>query len=541
MRSVSSHEDRSGLWVVLGLIAAAGVLTHRPGYAQSQPSIEKLVVGTTMEVKSIDIDDYYFSTLLHLMSHQGLVKLDEHGELAGDLAESWRTEDARTWTFTLKTGVIWRDGAPVTARDIQFSIEYLMEKIPVYQSHFSLVEAVTAPDEKTVVIRLSRPNPRFPVNLLVLRAIPSHIFQKVEDPKRITGAQAAVGCGPFVLEYFDPSAGAIGFKAFERYHRGPPHVKRVVFRFFKNPDTMILAFRNGEIDLPYLYAAGTAPFHIPPMLKDPNIRIHLLENTGVAAAIFINVHQPPLDQRELRRALALAINYQEILSLFAAGYGSIPTGGFVPRGSPEFVETDPMVNDPEQARRLLEGLGYVDGDGDGFREREGRPLEIELVLRVDTAGNLRLAQLLQEYFRAVGVKLKLKTVDMTLFRTISDHDRSHMALLTRTTPWGMMMWAGCGSGYFDRRNIGWSLSDDAELTSIVDRMNRVLDRQEYRQAAAELQRYYARELPAIPLYWDVMIQPCRTRIEGWKVSPMYGILWEESWFSIREIGESVSR
>jgi peptide/nickel transport system substrate-binding protein len=496
--------------------------------------IERLVIGTTMEVRSIDLEDYHFGTLRHLVTHQGLVRLDEDGRFSGDLAESWRTDDARTWTFTLGPGVVWHDGVPVTARDIRFTLQYLVDKIPVYRSHFSLVESVTAPDDRTVVIRLSQPNPRFLVNLLVLRAIPAHVFQSVEDPKSLTGAAAAIGSGPFVFDRFDPAAGILELKAFEKYRRGPPNVKRVIFRFFKNADTMIMALRNGEIDLPYLYAAGTAPFHVPPLLKDAGIRIHLLENTGVPASLFLNVQRPPLDRREMRRALALAIDYREILTLFAAGYGSTPNGGFVPRGSPDFVETDPLATDRDEAVRLLQGLGYMDADGDGIREKDGHPLEIELVLRVDTAGNLRLAQLLQEYFRAVGVRLKLRPVDMTLFRTISDQDRSHMAMLTRTTPWGMMMWAGCGSGYFDRRNIGWSLSDDAEFTSIVDRMNRVLDPGEYRKAAGELQRYYARELPAIPLYWDVMIQPCRGRIEGWKVSPMYGILWEESWFSIRE-------
>ncbi len=531
---IRSMTHSPGPLMILALVAAL-MGSAPPGFCEEPlMPLEKLLVGTTMEVKSIDLDDYYFGTLRHLVSHQGLVGLDERSEFTGELAESWRTDDARTWTFTLKPGVLWHDGAPVTARDIRFSIEYLMQKIPVYRSHFSLVEEVTAPDDRTVVIRLSQPNPRFLVNLLVLRAIPAHIYGNIEDFRHLEERRAAVGCGPFVFESFDRSAGAMEFKAFERYHRGAPRVKRIIFRFFKNPDTMILAFRNGEIDLPYLYAAGTSPIHVPPMLKDPGIRIHLLENTGVAATIFLNTYKPPLERRELRQALAMAVDYQEIVNLFGAGYGSVPSGGFVPRGSPDFVETAPMATQREEARRLLEGMGYTDADGDGLREKEGRPLEIELLFRVDTPGNLRMAQLLQEYFRAVGVKLSLKTVDMALFRTISDHDRSHMALLTRTTPWGMMMWAGCGSGYFDRRNIGWSLSDDPLFTSIVDRMNRALAREEYRQAAAELQQYYARELPAIPLYWDVMIQPCRARIEGWKVSPMYGILWEESWFSIGE-------
>jgi peptide/nickel transport system substrate-binding protein len=522
----------------LGWLFCTFLLTFTPdargAIPEAVPAIEKLVVGTTMEVRSIDIDDYAFGILRGLMTHLGLVRLDERGEFGGDLAASWRTDDARTWTFSLKPGVVWHDGRPVASGDVRFSIDYLLEKIPVYRSHFSLIETVSTPDEATVVIRLKEPNPRFLVNMLVLKIIPRHVFETVEDPRRLTGASAAIGCGPFVFEHHDPSSGTIGFRAFDRYHRGPPHVKRVVFRLFKNLDTMMLAFRNGEIDLPYQYAAGIPPFHVPPLLKDPNIRIQLLDNPGVPAVLFFNTRKAPLDQREFRQALAMAVNYEEILNLFGAGYGSRPTGGFVTRGSPDFVETPPLSHDPDRARRMLQDLGYVDRNGDGFRERDGRVAEFELVLRADAAGNLRLAQLLQEYFRAVGVRLNLRTVDMTLFRTISDQERSHMALLTRTTPWGMMMWAGCGSGYFDARNIGWTLSDDPAFTAIVDRMNGAMDRAAYGEAAADLQRWYARELPAIPLYWEVLIQPCRTRIEGWKTTPMYGILGEESWFSIRE-------
>lgn len=527
----------------LGWLCCALLLTCGPdargALPEALPAIEKLVVGTTMEVRSIDIDDYAFGILRGLMTHLGLVRLDERGEFGSDLAASWRTDDARTWTFALKPGVVWHDGNSVTSRDVRFSIDYLLEKIPVYRSHFTLIETVETPDERTVVIRLKEPNPRFLVNLLVLKIIPRHIFETVEDPHRLTGTPAAIGCGPFVFEHHDPSSGTISFRAFDRYHRGLPRVKRVVFRLFKNLDTMMLAFRNGEIDLPYQYAAGIPPFQVPPLLKDPNIRIHLLDNPGVPAVLFLNTRKAPLDHREFRQALALAVNYEEILNLFGAGYGSRPTQGFVTRGSPDFIEMPPLTHDPDRARQILEGLGYVDGNGDGLREREGRVAEFELVLRADAAGSLRLAQLLQEYFRAVGVRMTLRTVDMTLFRTISDQERSHMALLTRSTPWGMMMWAGCGSGYFDARNIGWTQSDDPAFTAIVDRMNRAMDRATYAEAAADLQRYYGRELPAIPLYWEVLIQPCRTRIDGWKTTPMYGILGEESWYSIWENRGSV--
>jgi peptide/nickel transport system substrate-binding protein len=309
----------------------------------------------------------------------------------------------------------------------------------------------------------------------------------------------------------------------------------VIVRSFRNQDVMYMALRKGEIDMPYLYAAGTPPSHVPPLLRDPDIRIHRLNNPGVPRAIFFNTQKPPVDQPDFRRALALAIDYEEIIRFFAAGYGSVPNGGFVPRGTPGFVETAPLSHDPEQAKKLLQGLGYVDTDHDGFLERNGTVAELKLVLRTDVAGALRLSELLKEYFENIGVKLTLRPVDLAMFLTVCDQERSQMAVLSRTTPWGMMMWAGFGSGYMDSRNIGWSLLSDPRFTGIVDRMCGTLDRDDYLQGAAGLQHYYAGALPAVPLYWDDLIQPCHRRFQGWKNSPMYGLLWEGSWFNLLEV------
>lgn len=503
--------------------------------AEADYPIERLVVGTTMAVKRIDIADYYFGTLRAMLTHASLVDLDEKGEFRGGLSESWKTQDGKAWTFFLRKDVIWHDGRPVTARDVAFTMRYLLEKVPVYKSHLSLFETVETPDEHTVVIHLSRPNPHFLVNLLVLRILPRHRFEQIEDPMGFAGRQAAIGCGPYVFDTFDPASGTIVFEAFPRYHRGRPRVRQIVVRNFRNPDVMYMALRKGEIDIPYFYAAGTPAFQVPPLLKDPNIRIQLIENPGVPNALFLNTQRPPVDQAAFRRALSLAINYDEIIRFFAAGYGSIPNGGFVPRGAPEFVETEPLAHDPERAVKILEDLGYVEVDSDGFRRADGRVAELELVVRTDVAGSLRLTELLKEYFQKVGVKLTPRPLDMATFSAVCDRERSHMALLSRATPWGMKMWAGCGTGYMDGRNIGWSAFADSRFVSIVDRMNETLDRARYLEAAAELQRCNSQLLPAIPLYWDVLIQPCQRRFEGWKVSPLYGLLWEETWFHLREV------
>lgn len=508
-------------------------ITH--GHAFADHPVKRLTIGTTMTIGSINIDDYYYGILRAILTHRALVQLNEEGAIVEDMAQSWKTDDAKRWVFNLRPGLVWHDGKPVTAHDVTFSMNYLLEKIPVYRWHFKLVSSIETLDDTRVAISLSEANPRFLVNLLVLRVIPAHIFRDVSDPKRFIEPEAAIGSGPYIYKGYDNEAGVIRFGPFDRYYKGKPNVGEIVVRLFKNADTLNLAFRKGEVDIPYFYASGTDPVRARSLERDPKIDMFLLNNPGVPQVLFFNLKKPVVSSADFRLALSHAINYEEILNLFGGGYGSVPNLGFIPEGSLGYIKTPPFRYDPEMARESLEKLGYSDKDGDGVRERNGEPLRIELVTRTDTESTLRLGERMRTYLAAVGIDLVLKPVDNTLFRQISDKDRSHTMLLSRTTAWGMMMWAGSGTGYLDARNIGWSVLDDPEFLNIVDRMNAALDTSSYVEAVADLQLYYSKTVPVIPLFWNKLIQPCSSNLEGWVKNPMYGVLWEDTWFSLKKV------
>ncbi|XER05526.1 hypothetical protein SRRS_10190 [Sporomusa rhizae] len=518
------------LLAVTSLFTGCG--SNKQPVSGNSSNIPSLTIGTTMKVEGINIEDYYFGILRGIFTHKGLVKLDENSNFTGDMAKSWSTADGQIWTFLLQDGLTWHDGTKVTAADVKFALEYNMKHSVEYRSHFSLIKSISTPDEKTVVITLSKPNPRFLVNLLVLRTLPQHIFSAVDNPATYNDPKAAIGCGPYVFEKLDTKAGIITFRANTTYFRGPPPIPEIKVRLFKNPDALYMALQNGEIALPYTYSAGTDPIYAANLAKNPQIKLTNIPNLGVSKALIFNVTKPVVNDPQVRTALSYAIDYNELVRLFAPTSGIAPTAGLVPRGTPGFVETRPLEFNPEHAKRLLEQAGYHLTDSN-IREKNGQPLTFELLIRSDIPENIRLAELLQKYFNNIGAKLTPKTVDITLFQTIIDKDRSHTSMLSRTTPWGMMMWAGMGTGYMDARNIGWAMVSDAKFIDLIDNMNSTLEPEAYKIHSAALQQYYAENLPAIPLYWDSFIQPHNAALTGWKISPMYGVLNEETWYNLK--------
>jgi ABC-type transport system substrate-binding protein len=151
-----------------------------------------------------------------------LVWKDEHGVIPW-LAVSWEHPDPYTWIFHLRRGVRWHDGAPFTAKDVVFTFRYLAEKHWAWKNiDPRLIRSVSAPDNYTVVIRLSKPYPFFLEDYAAtVFILPEHIWRNVSNPYTFHSKKAFIGTGPYKLKEYVPGKGYV-FVANEDFWGGKP-------------------------------------------------------------------------------------------------------------------------------------------------------------------------------------------------------------------------------------------------------------------------------------------------------------------------------
>lgn len=193
------------------------------GQEASQPEagrIDTFIIGTTAEISSAKRSVYNFDVLTGTLSQLAPVWVDADG-VYHPLLCTYSTEDSRTWILTVREGMTWHDGQPVSAADIQFTLEYLdSQNGGGYADSYEDIRLV---DERTIALELAEPNPRHLASLTTLRILPKHIYQDVTDDSALPSDVANIGCGPYRFVRFDADAGVLAFDAYDAYPDGTAH------------------------------------------------------------------------------------------------------------------------------------------------------------------------------------------------------------------------------------------------------------------------------------------------------------------------------
>lgn len=395
-------------------LAIAAVINATPVMAQSEvPEDRVLRVVPYTDLQSLDpiVTTVGIVQRHATMVYDFLFARDEDQTPKPQMVESWSvSDDDLTWTFVLRDGLAFHDGAPVTAEDVVASMTRWAARDSFGRQIWERTAELTATDDKTVVWQLNEP---YGLMLYALSK-PSGIVPAIM-PKRLaetdpnTAVSEVIGSGPFefVADEWVPGSKVV-YRRNENYvpRDEPPdgasggkivNVDRVEWLNIRDQQSAILALQNGEVD--YLEAPGT---DFLPLLRDAGMEIRRTDKLGSQGMIRMNHIHPPFDDPRARRALLYLVNQDEFLqTMFGDPELYLTCGAFFVCGSPlasdAGVEPD-FGKDPEMARQLFTEAGY-----------DGETIVILHPTDVQTMNSSTLV--LAEELRAIGVNVDLQTMD----------------------------------------------------------------------------------------------------------------------------------
>lgn len=365
-----------------------------------------VTVGYTVE--AYELWNLHYATLTDKAA-------DDFATIPG-LAESWEgSDDGLVWTYTLRDGLQWSDGEPLTAEDIAYTINRARDE--EWLNHFSTVENLTAEatDDRTLVLTSKVPDPKLPT--MDVYIVPKHIYEDIgADEITKYDALDGVGSGPFTLVENKPGQ-YWRMAANPNYWGGDPAIDEVVFRVFSNADAMVAALEKGELD-----AAMAVPASSFDRLSNTEGIVTIEGQQGGFDEVALNAgagfgkpHPALLDVR-VRQAIAHAIDKETLLERVFSGIGEVGQSMSVSPNRawlPELTEDEIFEFDLEKAKSILEEAGYRDTDGDGIREMPDgtQPLEFRYANRTESQYAKPLAEFVTGWLREIGIDTTISSYD----------------------------------------------------------------------------------------------------------------------------------
>jgi peptide/nickel transport system substrate-binding protein len=415
---------------LLALLASAACLPPEPaGGPGARPrDVRVLLVHEPASLSLIGKPDRY-GEILAAQVTDSLVQYDRAMRLVPRVAESWEFLDGnRELVIRLRPGVRWHDGVPVTAEDVVFTVEQV--RLPVLEntSHaprFAHLESVEAVDALTVRARYRDPTPddlegwRVPL-------VPKHLAGSGRELLEGSFARHPVGCGPFRFVHYR-SGEEILLEANDDYWDGRPLIDRLVLRVFPDDRTAYEVLLAGGLDLMY----GSPDLYRKALESQPERLAGVVESQLSVWQIYWNLDgsNPFFADPRVRRALVHALDRDRFNERIVHGLARVAATLYHPDGPWADPAVEPLPFDPARARSLLDGAGWSDADGDGVRERDGRPLRFTLMIPASTQRlNDDIAAWLQQSWSEVGAAAEIEKAEWEHYRARRNAGRFEAAL-----------------------------------------------------------------------------------------------------------------
>jgi len=489
-------------------------------FSKPAESAQDKITGDTLIVSDIErfavinplLTITTFSARLIEIIFDGLVVLDDRFEVKPRLAQSWdRSQDGRTWTFHLRPGVRFHDGVELTADDVAFTFEKMMElsgRTP-FGSNFEEVASVRVMDKFTVQIILKEAVVSF-LQSLVVPILPKHLLEG-QDIEKTSFNVHPVGTGPYKLKSWSDKE--IVLEANGSYFLGRSNLDQIRVVAYPNREAAWAKLMAGEVD----FFDFLAPDNYETLKRVPGFNFYSVPMPFYYLVAF-NLKEPRFKDRRVRQALNYAINKEEIVAKVLKGQGRTAAGTIYPGSWAFDSNVAPYPYNPKKALTLLSAAGWKDHDGDHFLDKGGKPFYF--TIHVNSGDDIKQKTLLviQQQLLDIGIRVKVVLFDATdpdfLFR--KQFDAHFPELLAKGDPdINYKFW------HSSQIDGGFNVSSyrNGAVDRLLDEGRTEFDSEKRKAVYSKFQKEMHDNPPGVFLFWTNYLVGVQKRFKGVTVSP----------------------
>ena len=458
------------------------------------------------------------------------------------------SDDAMTFTYTMRDGMKWSDGEPFTANDVAWTLNYYKShSISNYAADTKLIEHVDVTDDTHFVIHSTQPTSVYSGKTVFLYdyILPEHIWSKLDEPKKFQNVPA-VGSGPYIITKYDQGQSV----TLERnpYYWGldaglTPTFDEVIYQNFNDENQEAAALQNGEVDFAYFDSANI----LNSLKTKPNIAVHaatvpsfdeIAFNTGSAfqdnPAGGFKPHgtgSHAAADPAFRRAVTMAIDKQALVDNVLLGYGIVADSPVQPTATTGEWTPAPDLPDlsfnPDNAKAALADAGYTDTDGDGTVNDPvtGENVVLRYFTRTSDENSINTSQYVESWLKDIGVGVQIKAVSSSKLTSIieaGDYEMFHWGWFPNPDPNYILNIFTCGERAPDATTYGNNDSYycDPAFDKLYDKTLSVTDPNARTDVVHQAQDKLYNDAPYIMLYYSQVLEAYRSdRVENFMPQP----------------------
>ena len=460
------------------------------------------------------------------LMYEGLVTPPIAGEVSPALAESWQiSPDEGAVTFKLRSGLKWHDGKPLTSKDVAFTIE--AGKNPrtatALGAQFEAFEQVRTPDANTIMIKFKR-KVLNPLLYFDFKILPAHKF-----PEGFVAAESAidspVGSGPFKFQEWT-HVGEIKFERNKDFNRGAGgNIKDVEVSPVPDDNIRKELLSYGAVDL----LPQVRPKDIPALEELTSVRLYPYSTLSYSY-LGLNFRNPLIRERKFRQALTTGLDRDEMLKAHYGNRGTLISGPFPPASWAYNFDVKPWGFDKRRAAQLLDEAGVADTNGDGFRDFEGKPVNLKIVSLAQSEAQKAVVLDLQQQLKNLGLKAEVRFMEPMAWKKaiFEDHDFD-LVLAEWTFDNSVNIFTLFHSTQTGPNQNNFGGYYNPEIDRLLEESRDAANSEMLRAVYGELHKKLHEDLPYVFLWSLNRYAAISSRIENVRVHPFYFFSYIADW------------